>query len=289
MAVNPTMADGKRQLTRILESLTYRHSTWDIFSDWVEMMAISISNSCDKVHFEDREKRYMDIVRKYNKEELNKFAEAFACLVTTMEHDGLRDILGETFHELELHNKYKGQFFTPFHVCECMAEITIGDHPKLNDKGYITVCEPCSGSGAMVIGAAGALNKAKINYQKQMVVLANDIDPKCTHMCYVQLSLLGIPAVVTNGNSLTVEEWSRWYTPMYLIDNWIWREQLSMTTGRNLEDEKIKCWLQPMYYLLRYGTSQENKLEEKPEPKMVYHIRGGFLFEFKDDVTEHAV
>ncbi len=289
MAVKPIMADGKRQLTKLLESMTYRHSTWDIFSDWVEMMAISISNSCDKVHFEAREKRYMDIVRKYSKEELNKFAEAFACLVNTMEHDGLRDILGETFHELELHNKYKGQFFTPFHVCECMAEITIGDHPKLNDKGYITVCEPCSGSGAMVIGAAGAMHKAKLNYQKQMVVLANDIDPKCTHMCYVQLSLLGIPAVVTNGNSLTVEEWSRWYTPMYLMDNWIWREQMLMTSGRNLDDEKIKCWLQPMYYLLRYGTDQHEPQEEKSEPKFVYHIRGGFLFEFTEGSMENVV
>lgn len=289
MATKAAVVDGKRQLTKLLEVLTYRHSTWDIFSDWVEMMAISISNSCDKVHFESREKRYMDIVRKYSKEELNKFAEAFACLVDTMEHDGLRDILGETFHELELHNKFKGQFFTPFHVCECMAEITIGDHPKLNEKGYITVCEPCSGSGAMVIGAAGAMSKAKLNYQKQMVVLANDIDPKCTHMCYVQLSLLGIPAVVTNGNSLTVEEWSRWYTPMYLMDNWIWREQMSMTSGRNPEDEKIKCWLQPMYYLMAYGINTKSCNSAIDEPKKLGKMRGGFMFEFDDEEFERVV
>ena len=31
-------------------------------------------------------------------------------------------------------------------------------------------------------------------------------------MCYIQLSLLGIPAVVIHGNPLTMQEWAHWYT-----------------------------------------------------------------------------
>lgn len=29
----------------------------------------------------------------------------------------------------------------------------------------------------------------------------------------IQLALYGIPAVIIHGNSLTVEEWSHWFTP----------------------------------------------------------------------------
>ena len=44
-------------------------------------------------------------------------------------------------------------------------------------------------------------------------------------MCYLQLALYGIPAVVVHGNSLTLEEWSRWYTPVYILEGWGWRSR----------------------------------------------------------------
>lgn len=33
-------------------------------------------------------------------------------------------------------------------------------------------------------------------------------------------SLLGIPAVVVHGNTLTQEEYSRWYTPFHILHGW---------------------------------------------------------------------
>lgn len=53
-------------------------------------------------------------------------------------------------------------------------------------------------------------------------MLATDIDLKCVYMCYLQLSLYGIPAVVIHGNTLTLEEWSRWFTPVYIAHGWVW-------------------------------------------------------------------
>ena len=32
-------------------------------------------------------------------------------------------------------------------------------------------------------------------------------------MAYIQLALYNIPAVIIHGNTLTVEEWSHWFTP----------------------------------------------------------------------------
>ena len=59
-----------------------------------------------------------------------------------------------------------------------------------------------------------------MNYCAQLVVTATDIDLKCVYMCYLQLALYGIPAVVIHGNTITVEEWSYWFTPVYVIHGW---------------------------------------------------------------------
>ncbi len=203
-----------------IQKLSGRHSTWKVFSDFCEISAIAISNSIDKTNRKERENHYLSIVKKYTKEEINLFAKMFSDLVISLnkcvEDKLLDDILGQIFHELGLHNHWKGQYFTPMTVCNAMGEITLQDPEKIiEERGYITVGEPCVGSGAMVLGMANALENRGYDYQKQMLVQATDIDLKCVHMAYIQLALYGIPAVITHGNTLTMEEWSRWYTPMY--------------------------------------------------------------------------
>ena len=84
---------------------------------------------------------------------------------------------------------------------------------ELTTKPYITVNDPCTGSGALLLGYAGAMKRHKIEYQTKMRAVATDIDLKCVHMAYIQLALYNIPAVIIHGNSLTVEEWSHWFTP----------------------------------------------------------------------------
>ena len=123
-----------KSLVKLIEQAAYRHSVWQVFSDFLEMSAVSISNSIDPVHREDRERRYMEIVKGYNKAEMNLFPQMLTELVKSLEQcaqeKSLDDILGKTFHELELHNKYKGQFFTPQSVCNMMGSITAIDAEK---------------------------------------------------------------------------------------------------------------------------------------------------------------
>nr|WP_277990856.1 N-6 DNA methylase [Chromobacterium haemolyticum] len=123
---------------------------------------------------------------------------------------------------LELGDSWKGQFFTPYEVSYLMAAINMGDRApvEIEKKGFITLCDPCVGGGAMVIAAAHALQDAKINYQQHMHAVAVDIDIVAVQMAYVQLSLLHIPAVVYHGNSLTVETWSTWRTPAHVLGFW---------------------------------------------------------------------
>jgi hypothetical protein len=153
---------------------------------------------------------------------------------------------------LELHSRYKGQFFTPQHICDFMGMVALGENdPDINKKGFLSASEPCCGSGAMILGFAKAMQKNGYNFHKQMVITATDVDIKCVYMCYLQLSLYGIPAVVIHGNTLSMEEWSRWYTPVYMLDGWVWKRACGNIDKRYPEDEAIKQKSDPAYAAIR--------------------------------------
>ena len=256
-AVRSVRTAESKELVKMIEDLGQRHSCWQVFSDFVTMMAVSISNAVDPTHREKREEIYKEAAGRYSAAELDQFPVMFAALVeqaeTAMHQEGPRDILGELFHALELHNKYKGQFFTPQSIADAMAQISITpDHVELAEKGHITMCEPTCGSGVMVLAAARVMLKAGLNPSQQVVVLASDLDFKCTCMAYVQLSLYGIPAVVEHANTLTCEVYSRWYTPAYIWGGWVFREHMGITSTDGLEeDERLKIAQNPLYAAFR--------------------------------------
>ncbi len=205
--------DAKRELVKRIDRLSHRHSHWKVFQDFVEMSAIALSNGVDLGPQRDaREKRYLQIVKEYKPEEVNELAEMLGVLVMDLE-TGPTDVLGSVYHELELHNKWAGQYFTPFTICEFMAKMTLADSGDLKEKiearGFVRAAEPSCGSGAMMIALALGMKAEGINYQQDLHVTATDVDLKCVHMCFIQSSLLGIPAVIIHGNSLTLASLGR--------------------------------------------------------------------------------
>lgn len=230
MIAMPYKEQSLKEMVKVIQKLSARHNTWQVFMDFVEIAAIAISNAVDKYNFREREERYLNMIKPYNKEELEMMVRLLGLLTEALEHcvqiNHFEDVLGQLFHELELHNKYKGQFFTPTSVCDMMGKLTITDkvvQKNLQGKGYISMHEPACGGGAMIFGAVNAAREAGVNHSRQLYVSAIDVDLKCVHMAYIQLSLYGIPAVVVHGNSLSMEEWSCWYTPVYILDGWRWK------------------------------------------------------------------
>lgn len=222
----PPVLDHQKELAKLLNSFYGRHSHWQVFSDFCEIGAITFSNAVDLAQRDKREERYLQIVKGYDREELDKFARGLACLTMALE-DGFCDVLGRTFHDLELHNKWAGQFFTPYDVSKMMAKMTIADcedlKARIAARGFVTAQEPAVGSGSMVIALAEAMRDAGINYQQHLHVTAIDVDPKCVHMAYLQFSLLHIPAVIVHGNTLSLEEYGHWYTPAHIMGGWNWK------------------------------------------------------------------
>lgn len=264
--------DGITELKKSIVNLGYKHSIWQVFEDFVTLSACSVSNSVDFLHREEREKIYLDTIKKYTKKEAEEFPKMFALLVEALEQElsvrGPSDVLGRLYHDLELHNKWRGQFFTPQSIADMMAEMSISDHDAdIGRRGYITVCEPCCGSGVMILGMAKALLKSQYSPSQNLVVTAADLDLKCACMAYIQLSLYGIPAVIEHADTLTCKVFSRWYTPVYLLDGWLFRQHCGITDQDGLtEDEKLKCGLDPVYAAFRF---LDNLKQEKKEPASV--------------------
>lgn len=181
------------------------YSPHQVFSDWVEMYAISIANACTLLNSklkQNREQKYLEIIKKYKELEQNKFHELCGMLVLALEQD-MVDVLGNVYMGLESGSKHTGQFFTPNQISRLTARLM----PPVVDKDeIIRFTEPTCGSGGMIISYAKALFEQGVNYQKKLEVIAQDIDYRCVHMCYVQLSLLGIKATVIRQNTLTLEE-----------------------------------------------------------------------------------
>ena len=196
---------NKKQMVKLLRSISGRYSLYQVFSDWIEVSAIAIRNACTLIHdgvWEEREKRYLDIIKRYEPDEQKGFVKMLALLVEEFEQEleekKLTDVLGEVYMEMEAGNKHLGQSFTPSSLAILCATLTIDE-----DTDIVPFLEPACGGGAMVIAAAQRLLELGKNYQRMMRGVCQDLDSNCVHMCYVQLSLLGIDAVIARGDSLT--------------------------------------------------------------------------------------
>ena len=212
-----------KAMAALLRHSQPRHDLYTVFGDCMEAIAIAMANSIDLRARAPREARYLNIVGRYPREILDLFPQLFAELVRALEA-GPGDVLGTLFHELDLHSKTRGQYFTPYALSRCMAQAILGNRENVEamiaQHGFVTAMEPACGAGSMVIALAEAIRDNGHNYQRHLHVTAVDIDPRAIHMAYIQLSLLHIPAQLMVGNALSGEMQDNWFTPAHILGGW---------------------------------------------------------------------
>lgn len=234
--------DLLKDILKIFESLRYKRDLWSLYSDFLEMMAIAISNSCERlanpIRFEEREKRYLSLAKSYDKEELLKMSEVFNLFVRlqdyNLESTGAKDILGGLLMKLGLGNKWAGQIFTPDNMAKLLARITCSEEDlkkQIEEKGFIYASDSAVGGGVTMIGLVNAMLDGGFNPQRYLFVECGDLDKRACFMTYIQLATLGIPAIVKNQDTLLNKVFDVWFTPAFYIDGWWFRL-------KNLEDEK---------------------------------------------------
>ena len=219
--------DYKKEFCTLMDKFAFRYSRWQVWNDFLGLSAISLANVVPTAEKEEREKTYHAILSGYREEEKEIFPQMLNLVVLALSDNPEQDFLGSLYHYLNLQLEQKGQFFTPYHICEFMSELQFaGDEKaeKLEEKGYISVNDPACGAGAMLIAFANVARKHGINYQKQVLFVAQDIDRTAAMMCYIQMSLLGCPAIVVIGDSLAKPfphpDNEVWCTLFYYLNQW---------------------------------------------------------------------
>ncbi|MGV8003324.1 ArdC-like ssDNA-binding domain-containing protein [Photorhabdus temperata subsp. temperata] len=215
----------KQAFIRLFNQIAPHENRWQVFCDFVHMSACSLYNAL--LQNEEFEADYMQRVKRYSREDACRLSRLLSEVIMGLEY-AVGDFLGAIFMALELGHDQAGQYFTPFPVSHMMAKMRLAEGlPMLasGEREYITVSDPACGAGGMIIAMHQALLEAGFHPQQQMLAFCVDIDPVAAMMTYIQLSLLGVPAVVTVGDSLTNVMSQQMVTPMYHLGFWQFKRQ----------------------------------------------------------------
>lgn len=205
------------EFVKVFNGIGRQHNRYDVFRDFITASSLSIENVFLKSN--KLEDDFKTIQAKYSSEDMKGFSHLLGILVMGLEVE-MCDFLGKVFMNLDFGSSHLGQFFTPFHVSELMAGLILGDMAQLETQPYITLNEPTCGAGGMVIASAKQMRLKGYNPQNCMLAICVDIDPVAARMCYIQLSYLGIPAIVSIGNSLSLKVSHVMHTPFYHLNRW---------------------------------------------------------------------
>ena len=69
----------QKEIVKLFSAFDGSKNRRQIFDDFLWMTAIAISNAVDLAHREEREARYMDIVKQYKPKDMEIFARITAC------------------------------------------------------------------------------------------------------------------------------------------------------------------------------------------------------------------
>ena len=221
----------EKDIEEFVKKLDFTHGKYDnkdIFRDLISLEVFMIQ--AYMLFNEDYKKKYQDLLKKYTKEEQKQLQVLSIELAELyIKQTDTNDLLTAVFGKLGLGNKHTGQFFTPTNISDLMAKCVGINTDIIKKDGYITLLEPTSGAGGMILAYARELRAKGFNQSQNLFVVAWDIDILCVYMTYLQLAIYDIPAIVVNGDSLLQKEHFRLYTPQYWIGLW------------NLKDIKSKA------------------------------------------------
>lgn len=217
--------EHQKAARELLHDLAREHGrrVWETFSDWVEVAAIVFTNWVPNPDCDEREARYHQVIQKYGGDPGYQAFVTLANHLRVMLEFERKDVLGELYMTLDLGNEHTGQYFTPHDVNRLNADLTITRaslDQLITEKGFATAHEPTVGAGGMLIAISERVRSLGHNPQRCLHVTGIDLDITCVHMSVLQLALLGIPAVVWHGNTLTQKLHSEWATPAHTLGHW---------------------------------------------------------------------
>jgi len=164
------------------------------FEDFLHMSVCALSGG-------QMEDQYMATVKRHaegkpGKRGCDSISHAFGTLVNVME-ETRKDILGDLFQGGITYGE-AGQFLTPEPICQMMATMTVGDVSEEEGTAKKSVCDPCCGSGRMLLAVA--------DLKPHWEFVGQDVDLRCVRMTAINLALRNLYGYIVWGNSLGLEK-----------------------------------------------------------------------------------
>lgn len=221
----------------LFEKASYGSHYTKAFDDFLTICICCFSINPD-TKLSNYEDEYLRIIKPYKANSTLKYfpellAEMIIYLEDNKDSSQGNDLLGEFFQQEITHGR-NGQFFTPFHITDFMAQIVKGEETR-----SLNVLDPACGSGRMLM----AFGKQSIIPNRYYGV---DIDPLCAKMTAINLFLNGLKGEVICANALFPDEYYFGYRisffPLGIFkierkeDSVIWH--MNQTTFSDLKNEK---------------------------------------------------
>lgn len=186
------------QLFELLEEAARRSSVSraQAFEDFLHMTVCALSGG-------EMEEQYLEVVKKHSAGEKGRrscdsLGQLFGAAVAAMEdtRDQMKDVLGDLFQGAITYGE-AGQFLSPEPICRLMAKLTT-DGVGSESGERRRVCDPCCGSGRMLLAVA--------EQHRHWEFVGQDVDLRCVRMTAINLALWNLYGYVIHGNSLTLEK-----------------------------------------------------------------------------------
>ena len=154
-------SEYRKQFLKIFDSIGRHHNHYERFADFLELATCAIRKTTVPPGPETDafEARYMKTVARYPPDDVRTMPKLLALIQLAVGHGGC-DFLGDIAGELEVLDAKLGQLITPYPLSRLIAEMTLEDAGSIiAERGFITLQEPASGAGGMIIAAADVVEK----------------------------------------------------------------------------------------------------------------------------------
>jgi type I restriction-modification system DNA methylase subunit len=184
-----------------------------------------------------REAVYLEEAKRWKREHLNVFSEAFNMLYTEMEIHPFQDLLGDIHMELlsPKSKQYSGEFYTPQNICLMMAKVLLEDTPDI-----VKLHEPACGSGRMILACAEVYAHDFNRSPTRLRVQAWDTSQTAVMMTYINTTLWGIPCWVFHGDTLRMKVHAQYPNLFTRLYPWPGDEKHEKTQHEESRAESVK-------------------------------------------------
>jgi len=201
------MMDYQSEFCKIMNENANHQRVGDVFRDWSRAVSLALEKAVCKLTFDDEganrcESEYAAIEKRYPG--FNTWSgEALGITVEALSQSR-EEFLGHSLEDLGMGNNKNGQFFTPNCVAKVMSEIAVDEQIKEHVDGKIVRIgdEACGASVTLIAGAEKLMLEGVP--QRDIFIVAADIDQLSCDISYIQFTYLGYAAVVKHQDSIAL-------------------------------------------------------------------------------------